>query len=36
LGFFEAVEGRGGGGVGGFVRVDEEGFFAVAEFDVGL
>ena len=36
LGFFEAVEGVGGAGVGGLVRVDEEGFFAVGYFYVGF
>ena len=41
LGFFEPVKGIGGAGVRGFVRVDEEGFFAVrvlyvGEWDAGL
>ena len=34
--FFESVEGVWGGGVFGFVWVDEEGLFAVADFDVGV
>ena len=35
-GFFEAVEGGGGEGVGGFVGVDEEGEGAVLGFDLGV
>ncbi len=36
LGFFEAVEGVGGGEVGGFVRMDEEGEGAVGGFYGGV
>lgn len=36
LRFLEAVEGGGGEGVGGLVRVDEEGEFAVLDFDLGV
>ncbi|KAL8931352.1 MAG: hypothetical protein Q9211_007027, partial [Gyalolechia sp. 1 TL-2023] len=36
LRFFEAVEGGRGGGVGGFVRVDQEGELPVLELDLGV
>jgi len=36
LRFCEAIKGIGGGRVGGFVGVDQEGFGPVALFDVGV
>lgn len=36
LGFFQAIESIGGGRVGGFVGVDEEGEFAILDLNLGV